>query len=131
MSTGHHSGGYRANRLGGDLGDIAGGLALHGGDGEAPPKRRRIRVKTYDLSFGTHSGCRGRVREDGSQGDNKAPCKRRRIRVKSRDLFGRVMVAPNSRGRVIGSCQGGSKRTRSEEPITSDPRYNDGLHWPG
>ena len=123
--------GSRVSRMRGNLSDLAGGLALQECGGEVPPKRRRIRVKTRDPSFGAHPGCGDRVRADGSQKDSKAPCKRRRIMVKSSDALGEVLVAPDSGGRFRGSRQGGSKRARSEEPITSDPGYNDGLHWPG
>ena len=74
--------------------------------------------------------CWGRVEEDGSQ-TSKDPCKRRRLSGKSSDTLGDVLVTSDSRGRASGSCQRGSKRTRSEEPITRDPGYNDGFHWPG
>ena len=103
---------------------------MQGWGGSGPPKRRRIRVKTRDPSFGESPDCWGRVKEDGSQ-TSKDPCKRRRLSGKSSDTLGDVLVTSDSRGRVSGSCQRGSKRTRSEEPITRDPGYNDGLHWPG
>ena len=128
-AAGHRDDG-RISRIRGDLSELAGDLALQGSGDEVPPKRRRIRVKTRDPSFGVRPDCWGRVREDGSR-DSKDPCKRRRVTVKSRDTLGGMLVASDSRGGVRGSCQGGSKSTRSEEPITRDPGYNDGCHWPG
>ena len=128
-ATGHSEGGSLCEDMG-NHGGLARGLDLQGGGEGDPPKRRRIRVKTRDPSFGVSPGCWGRVKEEGSQG-SKDPCKRRRLLVKSMDTLGDISVASDSRGGVGGSCQRGSKRARSEEPITSDPGYDDGLHWPG
>ena len=125
-ALGHSEGGSLSEDMG-DRGGLARGLDLQGGGEGDSPKRRRIRVKTRDPSFGVSPDCWGRVKEEGSQ-DSKDPCKRRRILVKSMDTLGGMLVASDSRGGDRGSCQRGSRRT---EPITSDPGYNDGLHWPG
>mgnify|MGYP006903301612 CR=1 FL=1 len=128
-ATGHSEGVSLSEDMGNATGLVR-GLDLQGwGEGDSP-KRRRIRVKTRDPSFGVSPDCWGRVIEEGGQ-DSKDPCKRRRILVKSMDTLGVFLVASDSRGGDRGSCQRGSKRTRSEEPITSDSGYNDGLHWPG
>ena len=104
-------------------------LEVQGLGGSENPKRRRIRVKTSEPGIGDGPGSSAVSLGSDSQ-DGNDPYKRRRVTGKSSDL-GRVSVTSDSGGRVSGSCQRGSKRTRSEEPITSDPGYNDGLHWPG
>ena len=104
-------------------------LGVQGLGGSETPKRRRIRVKTSEPGIGDGPGSSA-VGLGGDSQDGNDPYKRRRVTGKSSDL-GRVSVTSDSGGRVSGSCQRGSKRTRSEEPITSDPGYNDGLHWPG
>ncbi len=83
--------------------------------------------KTRDPSSGGDPHSRGDGVGEHSPGDTS---KRRKLTVESSSL-GDILVASDSRGGVSGSCQRGSKRTRSEEPITRDSGYNDGLHWPG
>ena len=95
---------------------------------ECLPRRRRLRNKTRDPSFGEVPHSRGTGVGEHSLGGTS---KRRKLTAESSSLFGDVLVASDSRGGVSGSCQRGSKRTRSEEPITRDSGYNDGLHWPG
>ena len=117
------------------------GGVIVGGDGDSHPvsgldsqgseeclhRRRRLRSKTRDPSFGEVPLSRGFGVGELSHGGTK----RRKLTAESSSLFGGVLVASDSRGGVSGSCQRGSKRTRSEEPITRDSGYNDGLHWPG
>ena len=103
------------------------------GEGGDPVRRTRVRMKSAapDYDAAVISGCRGGVDRVCSHEDGKAPFKRRGIRVKSADPISDAVVTSGSRGGVAGGCQRGSKRVRSEAPITRDPRYNDGLHWPG